>query len=163
MSKKYFFVSDIHSHYTPLVEALHGNGFDENNQEHILCVLGDVFDRGHETLEVYNYLKSFPKERLILIKGNHEILYQQLLDDVFPAKSDFSNGTVRTFCHIADFDEHLVNKKYWLVKAICEGVNSDELDDYANMAKDYWRQVKEIVAQDEITQWIKSKEWLNYL
>ena len=163
MSRKYFFVSDIHSHYTPLVTALHENGFDENNQDHILCVLGDVFDRGKETLQLYNYLTSLPKERLILIRGNHELLYNQLLNDVFPRKGDFDNGTVRTFCQIAGVDERYIDTHYWIVQAVVEGVSSKELSKYIKAPSNYWKQVIERVAQSEITQWINSNDWVNYL
>ena len=64
--------------------SLYKNGIDKENPEHILVVLGDIFDRGKETLEVYNFLRSLPDERLILIRGNHESLYLSLLDKSFP-------------------------------------------------------------------------------
>ena len=70
--KTYFFVSDTHSFYTPLMTALHNKGFDEHNQDHILVVLGDIFDRGYETLEVYKFLKSLPQERCILIYSQRD-------------------------------------------------------------------------------------------
>ena len=105
---KYFFCSDIHSFYTPLMKELHRKGFDIENPEHVLVILGDVFDRGTETMEVYNFLRSLSDDRLILIRGNHESLYKSLLDKPFPDSYDFSNGTVRTFCQIAGFDEKVL-------------------------------------------------------
>ena len=156
----YYFVSDIHSFYTPLMTTLNKKGFDINNQDHMLVVLGDVFDRGFETLEVYNFLKSIPEDRLILIKGNHEYLYEKLLNKNFPEGYDFSNGTVRTFCQIAGFDEQVLTSSYWFRRAYLE---EKEPHEYFDMPIEMWRQVKEIVAMSDVTKWIKSNRWINYL
>ena len=119
--KKYFITSDIHSFYTPLITALEKKGFDVNNPEHILVVLGDVFDRGYETLEVYAFLTVvLPEDRVILVRGNHELLYLDLLEKSFPDSYDFSNGTVRTFCQIARFDEKVLESHYWYKEAFKE-------------------------------------------
>ena len=71
---KYFVVSDIHSFYTPLKTCLDQAGYDVNNPEHIFVLNGDLFDRGNEASEVFNFVRSIPKERRILIRGNHEYL-----------------------------------------------------------------------------------------
>ena len=163
--KTYFFVSDTHSFYTPLMTALHNKGFDEHNQDHILVVLGDIFDRGYETLEVYKFLKSLPKERCILIYGNHEHLYFNLLTKRFPDSYDFSNGTVRTFCQIACFEEQLLDRSYWYKKAFLESTDDSSkqnINKYANMPYEYWRQILEIVEMSDITKWLKSDAWINY-
>ena len=119
--KKYFIVSDIHSFYTPLITALEKNGFDMNNPEHILVVLGDVFDRGYQSLEVYAFLTiALSEDRVILVRGNHELLYLDLLRKKFPDSYDFSNGTVRTFCQIARMEEQLLEPHYWYIKAFRE-------------------------------------------
>ena len=67
--KKYFVGSDIHSFYTPFIKELNKKGFDLNNEEHILIICGDLFDRGSESLKLYEFIKSLPKERRILIRG----------------------------------------------------------------------------------------------
>lgn len=43
--KKYFVASDIHSFYTPFIKELNKTGFDLNNEEHILIICGDLFDK----------------------------------------------------------------------------------------------------------------------
>lgn len=158
--KLYFCVSDVHSFYTPLINALHKAGFDENNQDHILLVCGDIFDRGKETLEVYNFLRSLPKERKILIRGNHEQLYLDLLKKSYPESYDFSNGTVRTFCQIAGFEEHLLDSSYWWKKSYLEG--DTRIEQYAKMPRIYWGQIRETVEMSDITKWLQSDEWINY-
>lgn len=162
--KKYFITSDIHSFYTPLIKELNKKGFDRLNPEHVLVVCGDVFDRGYETLEVYNFLRSLPKERLILIRGNHELLYLDLLKKSFPESYDFSNGTVRTFCQIAGFDEEVLESHYWYTKAFRESRDDtlDFINKYANRPSENWAQIKEIVAMHPVTKWLQSKQWVNY-
>ena len=46
--KTYFVCSDIHGFYKEWMKSLKEAGFNKNNPEHILIVLGDVFDRGNE-------------------------------------------------------------------------------------------------------------------
>lgn len=91
---KLFVVSDIHSYYTALKEALATAGFDRDNPEHWLIVCGDAFDRGYESEEVLWFLMSL--ERKVLIKGNHDLLLEDLCVREFPYSHDFSNGTFRT-------------------------------------------------------------------
>ena len=110
---KYFVVSDIHSDYTGLKTALKNAGFNKRNKDHTLIVCGDVFDRGSETVELYKFLTSIPKKRCILIKGNHELLYEELLDKSFPESHDFSNHTVDTFCQIAGYSPKILTSDYW--------------------------------------------------
>ena len=54
---KYFCVSDVHGFYDPLTQALASKGFDLNNNEHKLIICGDAFDRGDDTINVFNFMK----------------------------------------------------------------------------------------------------------
>lgn len=92
--KKLFVVSDIHSFYEPIIEALDNAGFDKNNEQHYLIVCGDAFDRGPNSVEVLQFLMSL--DRKILVKGNHDILFTDLCNRGFPQYYDLSNGTVTT-------------------------------------------------------------------
>lgn len=70
--KKYFVVSDIHGEYDILRKELQLNGYDENNKNHILISLGDAFDRGPKSKQVYNYLKKLSdQKKAIVLMGNH--------------------------------------------------------------------------------------------
>ncbi len=155
-NKTYFVVSDIHSFCDELKYSLSKAGFSKRNKDHILIVCGDIFDRGYETVEVYKYLKSIPKKRCILIKGNHESLYKELLTKSFPDRYDFSNGTVRAFCNIAGIDEEKLSRYYWLEQ---NDFNYDEIEERLYST---WKQIKTIVANHEITKWLESKQWINY-
>lgn len=154
---KYFLISDIHSYYTEMKASLDSSGFNKDNPEHILVVLGDVFDRGDETIEVYNFLKSLPEDRCILIRGNHEELFLSLLNRSFPTMSDLDNGTVRTFVDIAGYS--LVDI-YDIRYALALKYNYDT--DISSDVRALWIDIKTKVKKSEIVKWLKSKQWRNY-
>lgn len=155
--KTYFVISDIHSYATAMIKSLTTAGFQRTNKDHILIVCGDLFDRGDETLEVYNYIKSLPKNRRILIKGNHEHLFLDLLLKPFPEAHDFSNGTVLSFCQIAKVSPDKLTEDYW------KSTIDDKSLIYEKIQKDVWQnEVRDVVAQSEITKWLLSDEWINY-
>jgi hypothetical protein len=147
-NKTYFIVSDIHGFYHELMEALDKVGYDKNNTEHILVVVGDIFDRGPDNLLVYKFLRGLPKDRRILIRGNHEDMFVELIGKSFPAYYDFQNKTVEAFCHLSGFKED-----YLLFNVTNE---------ISNIAKDYWAQIVEVVKMMKIDEWIKSDEWVEY-
>lgn len=163
---KYFITSDIHSFYTPLKTELDKSGFDINNSDHILIICGDIFDRGDETIELYNFLISIPKDRLILIKGNHEYLFEELTKKALPQKHDWHNGTVKTFCQIADilvseveFCE-IFDRVYWSTP---EDTPDYKISEKAHsLMSQKWSEVKKKVKKSDIYKFIKSYKWLNY-
>ncbi len=93
--KKYFIQSDIHGCYTYWMKSLEEKGFDKENKEHFLIVIGDLFDRGRETNEIIEFVKEM-KDRIILIKGNHEDNLVFMIERGYPDEADYYNGTVRT-------------------------------------------------------------------
>lgn len=130
--KKYFITSDTHSFYNELIKELHKKGFEESNKDHILMLCGDLFDRGPDSIKLYEFIKSLPKERRILIRGNHEYLFIDLLGKYLPDSYDHSNGTVQTLNDLTEnryvnwndliFDKKLDEIKKWFL--------SDEWIDY---------------------------------
>ena len=77
MSKKLFFCSDIHGYYDVMINALNEAGFDENNPNHLLVVLGDIFDRGEQAVQVYEYLKRLnDKKKAVVVSGNHHKFFR---------------------------------------------------------------------------------------
>ena len=146
---KYFIVSDIHSDYAGLKTALKTAGFDKVNKNHTLIVLGDCFDRFPDTLEVYKFLTSIPKKRCILIKGNHELLYEELLEKRFPEGHDFSNHTVDTFCHIAGYSPEILTPEYW-----CKSDDAPR-----ERIQQAWQEILAAVKQSPVTTWLQSDRW----
>lgn len=94
MKKKLFVVTDIHGHYKEFKFALDNAGFDPENESHWLVTCGDHFDRGPDPASVMKYLMSLPRK--VLVRGNHESLFEQLCEREFPYSYDKSNGTLRT-------------------------------------------------------------------
>ena len=95
--KKYFVFSDVHGYYSLLISRLKELGFDENNTNHMLISLGDNFDRGCENLKMYDFLKTMKeKNRIILVKGNHEDLLLKILYRGYATDIDDRNGTTKT-------------------------------------------------------------------
>lgn len=94
--KKYFIVTDVHGHFTHMMESLKKDGFDENNPGHIFVSLGDLLDRGRENLKCLRFVNSLKKENKILIRGNHEDLLDACLKRGEFRSHDYPNGTAET-------------------------------------------------------------------
>lgn len=106
----YFAVSDVHSFYDELIESIEGKGFNVEDPNHMLLLLGDAFDRGDQSLEVLDFLKRLQKEnRLIYIIGNHEDLLFDCLADIsngwVPDGHHFSNKTIKTISDITGIED----------------------------------------------------------
>lgn len=173
-SKKYFICSDIHSFYTPFRKALREAGFNPKTKSHILVILGDLFDRGEEALPLYNFITSLPKERRILIRGNHEYLLRDLYRRGFYYKFDKSNGTLDTLYQFAGISKDylpLLRDQYY--KCLDERFPFNTLENDSrlfNKIKDeYYRKLEEIdqliynnLFTENILKWIESDDWVNY-
>ena len=93
----FFVSSDIHSAYTPWIKALKEAGFNENKYAHKLITCGDLFDRKDESIEVLRFvMRMVEEDKIILVKGNHDLLLEELCLRGFPYSYDKSNGTVKT-------------------------------------------------------------------
>lgn len=98
---KYYVVSDVHGFFSVLKETLKEKGFFNDTQPHKLIICGDLFDRGGEAVELQNFiLDLIQKDEVILIKGNHEDLLEDMLnywhrESYFKAINN-NNGTVGT-------------------------------------------------------------------
>lgn len=130
--KKYFVFSDTHSFFTILKNELDKKSFDLNNNDHIIIFCGDLFDRGNESKEIYEFIKSIPKSRRILIRGNHEYLFIDALYKDIPDYYDHTNGTFKT------------------------------LDDLSGNRYANWSDLVTDKKLAEIKKWILSDEWIDY-
>lgn len=121
---KYFVFSDIHGFYNILLNELKNKGFDEDNKDHMLISIGDNFDRGNQNYEMYLFLKKMKeKNKIVLIKGNHEDLLIELIERGYPISRDYSNGTYDTLNELY--------KKLFNVKEDIK--NNDYLDLYRKL------------------------------
>lgn len=108
---KLFFVSDIHSHYDKTIEALNNAGYDESNPNHLLIVVGDIFDRYTQTIEVYKWLFRLTKEnKAIVLSGNHHKFLIDFLEGSINPWNYMHNGLRDT---IADFWHRTLPFESW--------------------------------------------------
>lgn len=89
-------VSDVHSCYDSLIQALDKVHYDKEDGNQKLVFCGDLFDRGPQPIETYRFIRSIPKEHRILIKGNHEDLLHRALKTGDVSSADMQNGTIGT-------------------------------------------------------------------
>ncbi len=109
---RYYVVADIHGFYTELKTALIEKGFFDDKEPHKLVVLGDLFDRGFEAVELQNFiLDLMSKDEVILIRGNHEDLLVEFIKNIHRWMTygvyythHGSNGTVDTVMQLTGMD-----------------------------------------------------------
>lgn len=99
----YFVVSDIHGFFNEFKKAIDEAGFDPKNENHTLVICGDLLDRGTQAKEVVAYMRNCPNK--ILIRGNHEDLFEECCDRQQFWSYDISNGTADTICQLANKDD----------------------------------------------------------
>lgn len=83
---KYFCVSDLHgTHPKELINSICNVGFEKTNPYHMLVVAGDITDGNNQDNLLIDCLKTFESvlcsdgkvhNKLIAIKGNHDILFE---------------------------------------------------------------------------------------
>ncbi len=101
---KYYVVADVHGFYDKMVTALEEKGFYKDQEPHKLIICGDLFDRGRQAKEMQSFvLDLLRKKEVILIRGNHEDLFMDLIDNATKWMNHniiyshhYSNGTVNT-------------------------------------------------------------------
>ena len=104
---KYYVTSDTHGYYSLLKAALEQAGYFSEQEAHRLVILGDLFARGGEAKEMQDFiLQQMASGNLILVKGNHEDLFQELVteDDGVMNHCHSNNGTYDTVLHLTGFD-----------------------------------------------------------
>ena len=70
---KYYITADIHGFYSEFHKALDEAGYFTDPEPHKLIILGDIFDRGQEALEMQRFILSLLEQNaVILVRGNHE-------------------------------------------------------------------------------------------
>lgn len=143
MGKRFFVTSDVHSFFDELMTALIEKGFDKDNKDHILCVCGDLFDRGTQPRQLFEFVQELQtQDRLIYVAGNHESLLFDCMHEIacgrVPSQHHFHNKTVETICRICGQSEWIVYDPTWRDK-ICEAMQpaldfiSDNCIDYAEI------------------------------
>ena len=105
-----FVISDVHGYYDLFIKLLAEISFNDFDK---LYIIGDVCDRGEDSLKLLFYIQEH--DNIILIKGNHEYMMQEALfynlenDDfdysINVVKLWIANGGDKTINNINDYLE----------------------------------------------------------
>ena len=132
---KYFVSADIHGFFDQWQSALKEKGFNINNPNHKLIVCGDLFDRGRQPKEIIDFILN-NKDKIIVIRGNHEDLMESMIRRNDNNFADLSNGTAQTIVDlypewkISEFDLQLIADKTGLQEVLDLCVDYYETDKY---------------------------------
>lgn len=137
---QYFIVADVHSFYDELMKALTDAGWT-NSEDQCFVSLGDLCDRGPDTIKCLQFVNSLPDNRKILVRGNHEDLMQVAIARRIFYIHDIYNGTVKSAEHIA-LHEGVKIKEQGLSEVDDEEIllavkNSSLWNDYVNKTVDF--------------------------
>ena len=71
---KYYITADMHGFYTEYHKALDEAGYFTDSEPHKLIILGDLFDRGLEAVQMQRFILSLlDQDAAILVRGKYEI------------------------------------------------------------------------------------------
>lgn len=108
---KYFVSADIHGFYDEWIKVLNEKQFNIDDPDHMIIVCGDLFDRGTQAKELEAFVMQLLKrKKIILIRGNHEDLALELIDNyaryIFDIKNThhWHNGTFQTLLQLTDMN-----------------------------------------------------------
>lgn len=132
MEKRIFVISDLHGQFILLQLLLDKIKFTDNDE---LYILGDIMDRGPNSIDIYYFVKSM--DNVHLLKGNHEIMMLQSMiaalkyndldsDRSNPYRLWKQNGGNKTVSSIREYlqkdhisyDEYFDNKKIFIKELI---------------------------------------------
>ncbi|MCM3689712.1 metallophosphoesterase family protein [Neobacillus niacini] len=140
--KRKFAISDIHGQYKPMVTLLDAVKFNPKVDQ--LVLIGDLIDRGPDSVEVIKFVKKLQEqnpENIFVVLGNHEIMMRQY---IFGGKSHtwLLYGGLKVieemkthFNGITERNEHLV----WLANLPL--IHSDEEFFYVHAGIDLSRDI----------------------
>ena len=101
---KYFVFSDVHGDYEAMREGLAKAGYDKKNKEHQIISIGDNFGRattGGGSWSIYNYLVlDKHANQPICIKGNHELILEDIFRKGYLNQLDNYNGEDKTIVNL---------------------------------------------------------------
>lgn len=129
---KYYVVSDVHGYFSLMKQALQEKGFFDDKEPHKLILCGDMLDRGEEALEMQEFmLDLLHKNELIFVRGNHEDLMVEMLNNfenyrweiAIGASHHNSNGTWDTALQLSCMEENnaLRNTQEFIYKIMGSG------------------------------------------
>ena len=111
INKNIYLMSDLHGHYNLFLQMLEKIEFTKEDE---LFILGDIIDRGSQSLELIRYIMEH-SENIHLLKGNHESMMVDASKENFwsicyDTHLWFSNGGFETFKQLRSLKDNEVNE-----------------------------------------------------
>lgn len=108
----YYCMADVHGFYDEMLVALKQSGYYKDENPKKIVLLGDLFDRGKQTLELQSFAENLVQTgEGILIRGNHEDLMEELVENLdtwsrtlLVNTHHFRNGTFQTLSDLTDIE-----------------------------------------------------------
>lgn len=149
---KYYLISDVHGEYDKMIDALAKAGFDETQDT--LVMVGDAIDRGQDSENVIDYLLSLSNK--ILLWGNHEARFLNLLNGASIESYDFHNCTTDTIAQLGAKGKKMGIDYYGYYRQALESLRNKNSPERAKMMS-YFSQCHMAV---EFTHEIATHAWL---
>ena len=109
-----YVMSDIHGNFDKYIEMLKLINFSESDE---LYILGDIFDRGNDSLGILEHV--IKNKNIHLIKGNHEQMYIECYEEEFrDVYGWFCNGGMVTFDQIVSKGHIYTDGVYKYIKKL---------------------------------------------
>lgn len=111
---RYYITADVHGFYSNMKLALQNSGYYEDPEPHKLVILGDLFDRGKEAMEMQKFiLQHLEEDAVILVRGNHEDLFEDFAttDEGRALSHHRSNGTYDTALQLTGIDPETARRR----------------------------------------------------
>ena len=104
---KYYVTADVHGFFDEFRSALDAAGYFRDTGPHKLIICGDLFDRGQQALKLQEFILTLlEKDEAILIRGNHEDLTLNLLNnwhrESYLQSHHITNGTLDTVLQLTN-------------------------------------------------------------
>lgn len=106
-----YVMSDLHGRYDKFLEMLNLIEFKDTDE---LYILGDIFDRGNQPIEILEHIWS--SKNIFLIKGNHEEMFEKCHEDETNLMLWMHNGGVSTYRALESRGKEFIEKTYNYIK-----------------------------------------------
>lgn len=113
---KYYVTADVHGFFSIMRAELNKAGYFKDEEPRKLIICGDVMDRGAEAKKMQNFLlREMEADRLILIRGNHEDLFCQMVEEDagLPYQHHVHNGTYDTALQLTGWDKTMAYIRHY--------------------------------------------------
>lgn len=102
---QYFVCSDTHGFHLEFLSDLYKSGFDINNENHKLIVVGDICDGGAFFKEHLLFLYDlYKKDRAIILHGNHDYILIGFLKNLYSYDHFLKDGLEETISSLLDYN-----------------------------------------------------------